>query len=153
MYLDQGADINFQNSGIFSSEETACMKAAENGQLEAIKYLVERGADFHLGNSGGEIPLTRAASKDHQEVVLYLISKGEDINYQESNYGMTPLLHAVSYGDVSYIRQLISNGADKDVRDKNGNTPMTLAAFSHQPAAIRYLAGIGSKNGKTLPGK
>ena len=74
--------------------------------------IIEKGANFSLGNSGGENPLTYAAKKNQIDIVLFLIEQGEDLNYQENNYGMTPLLHASEYGDVNYIKKLLKKGAD-----------------------------------------
>ncbi len=144
LYLEQGVDINYRNSGILYSQETACMKAAENGQLEALKFLVEKGADFKMANDGGENPISYAGKNGQFEVVMYLISLGEDVNYQERNYGMTPLLNAAAYGDLEYMKKLISKGADKKIRNKEKHTLLTIASSYKKAKAVNFLLKNGS---------
>ncbi len=144
MYLDQGVDINYRNSGILYSQESACMKAAEKGQLEALKFLIENGADYKRANDGGENPISYAGKNGQFEVVMYLISIGEDVNYQERNYGMTPLLNAAQYGTVEYMKQLIGKGADKKTRNKEKHTLLTIAASYKKADAVKYLLQNGS---------
>jgi len=143
-YLDQGVDINYQNSNLLASEETACMKAAEKGQIEALKFLIENGADFKKGNSGGENPISYAGKKGQFEVVMFLINKGEDVNYQENNYGMTPLLYATEYGDVEFIKELIKQGADKSIRTKSGHTLLSIAALNKHVETVKFLLENGA---------
>ncbi len=51
-------------------------------------------------------------------------------------------LHAAAHrGDVAAIRKLTSGGADMEVRDAAGRTPLHVAAFASQYDAVRALAG------------
>ncbi len=142
--LAAGADVDYTNPGFLSSEETACMKAAKSGQLQALKYLVETaGADFRKATSGGENPITLAAKAGQADIVLYLVERGEDINYQEGNYGKTALLHAAEHGDLDFVIKLMAKGASLNVRDKTGNTPLTTAVMYKKPDVVRHFLHLG----------
>lgn len=142
--LEQGANINYQSPNMLSTEETPCAKAAKNGHLEVLDYLISQGADCQKATSGGENPITLAAKENQQAAVLFLIENGSDVNYQEKNFGKTPLLSAVEWGDLKFIKRLISLGASLNTRDKSGNTPLTLAAFRKHPEIVEFLAKSGA---------
>lgn len=141
--VKQGVDVNYQNGGFLSTEQTPCMKAAKNGHLAVLKYLISQGADFHKATSGGENPLTIAAENNHAEVVTYLLDTGENINYQDSNYGKSALHHAAQNNNVQLIKELMKRKADITLRDKRSNTPFTIAVFYKKADAARYFLKSG----------
>jgi ankyrin repeat protein len=57
-----------------------------------------------------------------------LIERGADVNATDT-LGMTPLLWAASssFGDAAMIELLLASGARRDVRNKDGLTPLELA--------------------------
>jgi ankyrin repeat protein len=44
----------------------------------------------------------------------------------------TPLHHAVKDGDTALVSRLLQEGADVNARDKNGVTPLLVAAYEHR---------------------
>ena len=54
------------------------------------------------------------------------------------------LFHAAYTGDVKMIRQLAAAGADVNVRDLRGRTPIHVAAFASEDEALRALAEAGA---------
>ncbi len=72
--------------------------AAFAGRLEALKYLVEKGADVNSKGAGGSTPLAEAVSMsnakvngaDYFGVIKFLIEKGADVNAPNS-MGYPPL--------------------------------------------------------------
>lgn len=67
---DTGCDINC-SSCLF--DMTLVHIAAQNGQLEVLKYLHEVGADFRRIDSSGESVLHKAALKGDLSVLQYLV--------------------------------------------------------------------------------
>ncbi len=60
---------------------SALQIAANKGQLEVLKLLIEKGADINYQHPiSKNTALHLAALSDHPEVVKYLISKGADVN-------------------------------------------------------------------------
>ena len=54
-------------------------------------------------------------------------------------------LHRAAHdGDVAALRRLIADGADLESRDGNGRTPLIVAAFASQAAAVAALAEAGA---------
>jgi ankyrin repeat protein len=50
-----------------------------NGWLDAVKYLVELGADVNARDDKGYTPLHHAAARGDNELIMYLVSKGADV--------------------------------------------------------------------------
>lgn len=58
--------------------------------------------------------------------------------------GYTGLLAAASRGDAVKIKELAATGAQVDVRDAHGRTPLHVAAFGAHHAAMRALIAAGA---------
>lgn len=77
------------------------------------------------------------------------------INTRDVTSGETALHIVVKRGDATYLRYLLSKGADPNIRDNAGNTPMMLAVQEGEPALIDILAlvkanaNLGNSGGET----
>ena len=67
--------------------------------LEAVKYLLELGADINAVDANGETAMHGAAYNNAPAVVDFLATHGAKIEIwnQKNNYGWTPLLIAEGY--------------------------------------------------------
>jgi ankyrin repeat protein len=101
--------------------------AAANGNMAAIKSLLEQGADTEERNRQGDTALMYVVGfKKDITTVRLLLDKGADINAQ-NNDGLTPLHLAVNFGQVDVILLLLEKGADPNLKNKDGKTPVTTA--------------------------
>jgi ankyrin repeat protein len=57
---------------------------------------------------------------------------------------VTPLMEAAVLGDVAKIRQLISEGAEIDARDSDGDTALVYAVINGEDAAVSCLLCSGA---------
>jgi ankyrin repeat protein len=80
--------------------------AAESGNLERVRLLVEQGADKDKGNSDGRTPLFQASCNNHLDVVEYLVEQGASLD-KADNYGHTPLSGDACSGHLEVARYLI----------------------------------------------
>jgi hypothetical protein len=76
---------------------------------------------------GDGAPLYYAASFGLSDVVSLLISNEHDVNAPSGRFGGTALHAAVYRGHHDTIRVLLGAGADQDILDESGYTPMDLA--------------------------
>ena len=105
--------------------------AIERGDLAAVKALVEEGnAPDSAIDYGGEpvTPLYKAAGEGRTEIVRYLIEKGADVNFRGKEWGHTPLSEAAGRGFDDVVEVLLKAGADPKIKDRNGYTPLLVAA-------------------------
>lgn len=93
-----------------------------------------------------------AAQTGDHEAILQHLAGGADINAQDRRLGLTPLLCAVLFGQAETAELLIQNGADVNVRGRDGGTPLHSAAFLGQTGTaellIRNGADVNAKNHK-----
>lgn len=82
--IEKGTDVNCRAQ---AAGATALICAAVGGKLDCMKYLVEAGADPHLGNGGLATPLSVAAKWGHRDVVRWLL---EDCNVDPRQWDSSP---------------------------------------------------------------
>jgi ankyrin repeat protein len=71
--------------------------AAQDGDLNRVVELVEKGYPINAFDELDKTPLHYAAEKNHHHVVSFLIESGADVNaYNENNAGNTPLREVAS---------------------------------------------------------
>lgn len=104
--------------------QTLLMDVCEAGNLEAARYLIEqRGEEIHATTGYSELqitifgssrptegkltPIFFAAKGGNSQLIKYLRSRGADINAR-SNFGTTPLMHAVSANHFDAAKTLIA---------------------------------------------
>ncbi|KTT97183.1 ankyrin [Sphingomonas yabuuchiae] len=77
------------------------------------------------------------------------------INTRDVTSGEGALHIVIKRGDETYLRFLLQKGADPNLRDGRGNTPLLLAVAGGQPDMIRVLTAakanpnIGNASGET----
>jgi ankyrin repeat protein len=117
---------------------TAFWRAAQSSDVDAMKLLVERGADPKTATKSGETPLMAAAGIGWAanwsvnaptplvDAVKYCVELGNDVNAVDSR-GYTALHGAAYLGDNEMVKYLASKGARVDVKSKAGDTVADLA--------------------------
>ena len=68
----EGDGVDWRDLGAYDEEFSALHRAARNGRMEMVRYLVENGADVAAANTDGDTPLVLAVEREHTDVVAYL---------------------------------------------------------------------------------
>lgn len=123
---------------------TALHWAARFNRKDAVKYLVERGANINARNIMGMTPLHYAALRGHADMVELLIEKKAQVNVFDCQ-GLTPLHLAAQSGHALIIEILADSNADIEAKTNNrGLTPLHWAAFWGRAAAVNALLKSGA---------
>lgn len=143
--LRNGADINRPTASDKSSRSTPLHCAAYNGQLECVRLLLSKGANIEAKEMNGCTPLHIASYIGHNAVVEFLISKGANLEARDEKNGATPLFWAVAAGKKDVVETIVSKGALVNVKDKNGETPLSLATQAKNQELAALLERHGAK--------
>ena len=134
---------------------TALHFAAQNGNTEIVKYLVENGADIKAQDSRlSRSPIHFAAENGNLDCVKYLAEKDADLQDQDS-HGATALHYAAKSNNLEVVKFLVSRKMDYTARDVRGWTAMHYAANGGSIDVVKYLLAKGlninerNKSGRT----
>jgi ankyrin repeat protein len=108
--------------------DTPLYLAAERGLLESALILLEYGADPNIANKDGIVPLFLAARGGHLELVRGLLKNQAAVNFQGGQQHIAPLHWAAHKEREDVALLLIAHGADILLKDKEGRTPLSMAA-------------------------
>ena len=139
--------------------------SASHGCADRVAMWLESGADACFYSPEGLTPLMLSTRRNHYECVKLLLPfsninatvRVPNLYAQTSTFkGATSLQIACMFGFVDIVRLFLSNGAEPDLTDSEGCTPlMTSLLFSHQQCFTELLRNgaatfIRNKNGKNI---
>lgn len=115
--------------------------AINNNNIERLRELINSGANVNcrIGDYNST-PLIRAAESSREEMVKLLLEKGASVNSQSKllETALFPaIFEAKISGDLNIVKILLDAGADLNVKDDNGWTPLKKAW--NQPEIIELL--------------
>jgi len=156
--LAAGADIESPNA----DGQTALMIISRTSNIDAAKLLISKRANVNAVEQWrGQTPLMWAAAENQPAMVKLLIEHGAKVDARSSintwerqvtseprmqarpSGGFTPLLYAARKGCLQCAETLLKAGADKDLTDPDGVSPLLLATlnFNFDIAALLVQRG------------
>jgi ankyrin repeat protein len=159
LLLESGADADSPNP----EGQTALMAVARTGDVEAARLLLDHGATVDAREQwGGQTALMWASARRHPEMMELLISNGADVNARSIHRdyprhvtaegrpksldtgGLTPLLYAARENCLACVDVLLANGADIDLPDPDGVSPVHLAIMNANWDLAKQLIETGA---------
>lgn len=143
--IEAGADVNAKDD----IRDTPYLYAGAEGRTEILKLLLAAGANLTDTNRFGGTALIPAAEKGHPENVRLLLAAGVDPDHV-NGLGWTALLEAVILTDGGPVYQeivadLIKGGADVNLADGDGVTPLAHARARGYAEIAKLLEAAGAK--------
>uniref|UniRef100_A0A8D1BMC9 Fibronectin type 3 and ankyrin repeat domains protein 1 n=1 Tax=Sus scrofa TaxID=9823 RepID=A0A8D1BMC9_PIG len=139
--VSHGTDVTLRSG----SGKDSLMLACYAGHLDVVKYLRRHGASWDTRDLGGCTALHWAADGGHCNVIEWMIKDGCEVDAVDTGSGWTPLLRvsAVS-GNQKVASLLIDAGADVNVKDKDGKTPLMVAVLNNHEELVQLLLDKGA---------
>jgi ankyrin repeat protein len=131
--LDRGAKIE---QGAASDDGSAVTGCLANGQPDAARFLVSRGAVLNLEGAAGLGRLDVVADFFTGDGALRPIATREHLE--------RGFLNACGYGHIEVVRFLLDRGVDPNVRNRGGETGLHWTSFGPEPAIARLLLERGA---------
>ena len=157
--MAKGANINAkQQSG---DGHTPLIVAVRKGHLPAVKALIQAGADVNLKDElnqatalmwavrkGDKNPVRQTASIEQKyEIGDLLIASKAEVN-AKNRWGGTALQWATDAKNLRMVKALIAAGADVNIGDEAGLTPLMVAANYEGPdflEMVKLMINAGAK--------
>jgi ankyrin repeat protein len=124
--------------------------AAVNDDLPMLKLAVAGGCDpRNITSPYHGTALIAAAHLGHEEIVRTLIAAGAPLDHV-NNLGWTALIESIVLGNggkrhTDTLEALVKAGANLDLADRQGVTPLGLAKARGYSAMVRILETAGAK--------
>jgi ankyrin repeat protein len=136
LLIEQGAPADAKlppNNG------TALHLAAEEGELEMVKWLVAKKLDLTSTDSAGWTPLLRASAAGRTDVVKFLLAQGAQLDDNA-------LFPAAANGHVALVELLLESGAKPDAVSVGleSSTVLGHAAASGRIDVVKLLHEKGA---------
>ncbi|WP_374699004.1 ankyrin repeat domain-containing protein [Wolbachia endosymbiont (group B) of Limnophora tigrina] len=138
---DQWKKCRFDINYVFkdsSKEFTLLHFAANFGDINVTKLLLEEGADIDIKDQNENTLLHLAASNGHTDIVKLLMEKGSDLSVVNKE-GNTSLHLAASNGHTDIVKLLMEKGSDLSSMNKDGDTPLSTAFYNNHTKIVKCL--------------
>ena len=139
--IEKGRDVNKDHG-------EPLRNAAEHGNINAVKYLIQFGAKVDKVDKNNVSPLVLACKRNHLHIVEILLNYTANINIK-THQKETPLLEACQNGNLQLVNLLLSNNPSPILNKKNkdGKTALEVAIDNHHATIVMALI----KKGAQLP--
>lgn len=177
LLLDHGANVNARVCGVESTAQlckgdstetrtiftmqwlyedgaTPFLRAAQSGDVELMKLLLDRGADPKIATSNNTNALMVAAGvgwvegvtfewseAQNLETIKMCLDLGIDPNLRD-NDGRTALHGAAHKGRNTAVQLLVDRGARLDIHDNGSRDTISGSMFGHTWLPIEYSQGL-----------
>lgn len=127
---------------------TPLILATLKGSMVICQLLIERGANVNHSNANGHTAVKYAGSKNHKELLAYLLDAGGSPNAKD-NIGDTPLHRVASMEHHDCLKILLTHPKAKgvtsvDAPNKLGNTALHLACECNDATSALLLIEHGA---------
>lgn len=116
----------------------ALLKAANQGDKEAISKLLTDGADIDATDERGRTSVMIAVHTNQLELFTFLVEQGANINIWDNQLD-NPLLYAGAEGKLDFLKAAIAAGADTTITNRYGGTALIPAADRGHVEIVREL--------------
>lgn len=159
LLLDHGADVEATNA----TGQTALMSVARTGNVAAAELLLARGANVDAREHWrDQTALMWAAAQSQPALLRTLVAAGADVNARSQVHqwereitaeprakylptgGLTALLYAARQGCVECLEVLVGAGADVNLADPDGVSPLLVATLNAHFDSAAWLLEHGA---------
>jgi ankyrin repeat protein len=123
-------------------QSTALCEVAAHGRLEAVRLLLDGGADASLADGDGFTPLMQAAFNGHLEVLRLLLARGAAVDAASPGIRRTAFHAACGNNQAECAEALVRAGCDVGLKAIDGVTGRELAEGRGHAAVVGRLRAV-----------
>lgn len=148
-YIASGFDVNSKDKGVPAigiPGSPAIDTAAAAGKCQVLDELLAAGAQADPKSiQFGFTPLSLAAKAGASACVRSLLAKKVRLDVRTEPGGDTALIMAAYGGHLEVVQMLVENGADTQLKNKDGDTPLRAAEGFSNVSVANYLRSQGAR--------
>ncbi len=138
--LAAGVDLSIRGD----KNVTLLQWAVLNQSLAGMKALLDAGADPTQAGMDNDTVVHMAAMANDAAYLSELLARGVNPNVRNAESGAGPLRAALMGERDEQFRVLLAAGADPDLADRMGNTPLHVAGQINEPQRALDLLNAGA---------
>lgn len=138
--LAAGVDLSIRGD----KNVTLLQWAVLNQSLAGMKALLDAGADPTQAGMDNDTVVHMAAMANDAVYLSELLARGVNPNVRNAETGAGPLRAALMGERDEQFRALLAAGADPDLADRMGNTPLHVAGQINEPQRALDLLNAGA---------
>ena len=128
-----------QGADVNTNDGEAIKHTSRKGYLEATEYLISQGANFVVGNN---FPVREAARNNHPETVKLLVNHGADIEDSNGPGSLSAVQWVFFFGYMELLKYFIENrGISVNAYD---NYALKCAISHGRIEVVKYLKNLGA---------
>ncbi|KAL3872906.1 hypothetical protein ACJMK2_036084 [Sinanodonta woodiana] len=126
---------------------TCLMHAAVRSNADNAQLLIKYGADVNAKNDQLETAILFTIFRDDLKLMKILLEAGTDPNTLQSTDENNSILLLTAYdGQYDFMKAIIDHGADVNLENSMGYTPMHICAWNGHLDCIKLLLEHGAKH-------
>lgn len=122
-----------------SPREQALLAAAEQGDTEQVRQLLDQGVNVDCRNEYRQTPLMLAAEEGHLDTTELLLQRGANLEARDE-WDKTAFHTACRAGQIPVIRFLLAAGANAYAESEEDDRALFYAAENDSPELVDMLA-------------
>lgn len=144
--LDNGSNVNATNS--IGDTPLHVMARSNACHVKVITLLLKYGADLNRTNNEGKTPFHEYIFAQESwfgvdRTLLELLLPADEV------HGLSPMHEACLFHEWTSVEEMVKNGAEVDVKDKFGRTPLYYAVVARKKneekkSVVRLLLDYGA---------
>ncbi|MBU1668835.1 ankyrin repeat domain-containing protein [bacterium] len=133
--------------GLEDPDETPILFYAirKHASIELIEVLLKYGCTLDQVDDDGLGVIDIAIKFKREDVVQFCIDKGVDLNATSRKSGITPIVLAACFNNISIAKLLLDNGAEINSHDTSGMSTKDYAKKLGQKKMLEFLHERGAK--------
>lgn len=149
VYLQYKPDleIKIETNDYYHGMAALCIATAQ-GNTEIVRMLLEHGAKPDQQSPKGEFPLLYAlclsSNRESEDITEALLDYNASLSMR-NDYGDTALHYIRSHTPVSVVKLIVNAGADLEISNKLGITPICSAVKYGNVDVMKYLFSKGAQ--------
>jgi ankyrin repeat protein len=126
-----------------SGAEKSFIAAIQTNNIDAVKALLEKGADVNEPAYTTKTPLHYASHSRNKDILKLMLIEGAELE-AKTEQGFTPLSYAIGLNHPDNCRILLEAGADVDAIDNWKRTGLNVTAGLGLPEVTAILLEFGA---------